>query len=1224
MGLANLYALLVGIDRYTSPVPPLMGCVNDILNFKQYLEGRSSPGQLQIQTLLNEAATREAVIAGFRDFLGQAGAEDLALFYYAGHGAQEATPEAFWAWEPDRLNETLVCYDSRQPGHWDLADKELAKLIAEVSANHPQMVVILDCCHSGSGTRGELSADMAVRKCEIDRRSRPLESFLFTPQELSQWVSHRSPEENPSGWSLPQGKHIVLSACRDSELAKEYNHQGERRGAFSYFLLETLQQTNGNLTYRDLFKRTNALIRANITAQSPQLEATDLKDLDRLFLGGTLQEFPRYFTVSYHPDYQWVIDGGAVHGVQSPRAEETTYLALFPLDSTPEQCRDGKGMVGQAKIRQVFPQLSQIEFIGSPPPALDQTLKALVTQIPLPPKGVFCIGEPTGIELLQEAFTQNPSPYFAWVDTIEQADFKFLIKDQQLLITRPVDDRPLVAPLQGYTVRNAQQLLQQLEQIIRWTTILNLQPVATTHLRPGDVQLSIYHQDRECQDSHIRLLYQAGPQKSVSPTFKVKLKNHAKEPLYCALLDLTDRYAINANLLPGGGVWLQPGEEIYALNGEPIYAEVPKNLWEKGITEVKDILKLIVSTAEFDATLLEQDTLDLPVRDLPASASRQKGTLHRLAHRSHHRALRAKPEEETVFDDWLTSEVVITTVRPLTSQGMPPVGGRLSLGYGVSLLGHSHLKAQVRLTSVNQASRDLGHHILPPLLQGQEGVTSLQFTQSRGTDPGLNALELSQVEEIPEVTSTNPLMVEIDQPLSPQEQLLAIAYDGEFFLPLGVGLGKEDKTEIRLERLPAPISQGSRSLGGAIRIFFQKIVRENLSLPLVYPRLALAEVREDETVIYQADPATLQNRVSQAQRIVLYVHGIIGDTESLVKSVRRVQLTVGEKRQSLAEIYDLVLTFDYESLNTPIEENARLLKQQLAAIGLTANHGKTLQIVAHSMGGLISRWLIEQEGGDQIVQQLIMLGTPNGGSPWPSVEEWAIALVGLALNEFTQITWPIPIFGSLMQVLRRGAEKHHLIEVCLQQMHPHSDFLKALAQSPDPQIPYQIIAGNVSLIPAALASDQGHIRAEKLLEKLLHRVGSLPFLGSANDIAVTTQAIQAIPAGRRLPPQVQVVACDHLVYFSHPVGLQALAIALGPGLGLGSVPERETLPAPNVPEIPSSAVEESKSVWGQSRWLYGAIAGLLLIVAGGWWWQGQQEKPQLASPTSPSSLLRTP
>jgi triacylglycerol esterase/lipase EstA (alpha/beta hydrolase family) len=40
------------------------------------------------------------------------------------------------------------------------------------------------------------------------------------------------------------------------------------------------------------------------------------------------------------------------------------------------------------------------------------------------------------------------------------------------------------------------------------------------------------------------------------------------------------------------------------------------------------------------------------------------------------------------------------------------------------------------------------------------------------------------------------------------------------------------------------------------------------------------------------------------------------------------------------------------------------------------------------MGGLISRWFIEREGGNQIVNHLIMLGTPNGGSPWARVEDW--------------------------------------------------------------------------------------------------------------------------------------------------------------------------------------------------------------------------------------------
>ncbi|NEP29406.1 MAG: caspase family protein, partial [Moorea sp. SIO3I6] len=36
----NIYALLVAIDEYPSPVPSLNGCVNDILEIQEYLQGR--------------------------------------------------------------------------------------------------------------------------------------------------------------------------------------------------------------------------------------------------------------------------------------------------------------------------------------------------------------------------------------------------------------------------------------------------------------------------------------------------------------------------------------------------------------------------------------------------------------------------------------------------------------------------------------------------------------------------------------------------------------------------------------------------------------------------------------------------------------------------------------------------------------------------------------------------------------------------------------------------------------------------------------------------------------------------------------------------------------------------------------------------------------------------------------------------------------------------------
>ena len=103
--------------------------------------------------MANGQATRQGIIDAWRSHLGQAGPGDVALFYYSGHGSQENAPPEFWDFEPDRQNETLVCYDSRSSDGWVLADKELAQLISEVAANGPHFTVILDCCHSGSGTR---------------------------------------------------------------------------------------------------------------------------------------------------------------------------------------------------------------------------------------------------------------------------------------------------------------------------------------------------------------------------------------------------------------------------------------------------------------------------------------------------------------------------------------------------------------------------------------------------------------------------------------------------------------------------------------------------------------------------------------------------------------------------------------------------------------------------------------------------------------------------------------------------------------------------------------------------------------------------------------------------------------------------------------------------------------------------------------------------------------
>ncbi len=162
--------------------------------------------------------------------------------------------------------------------------------------------------------------------------------------------------------------------------------------------MDTLAKANGKLTYRDLFRRTNAIIRSKITAQSPQLEVNNPDDENKFFLDGAIAERQPYFIVKNDPNYGWVIDGGAVHGVQPPKDGETTLLALFSFDANIQDLRDPTKSVGTAKLTRVLPTQSQVDIKDVPNLTADGTsFKAVVTSLPLPPLGVHIEGDEPGV-----------------------------------------------------------------------------------------------------------------------------------------------------------------------------------------------------------------------------------------------------------------------------------------------------------------------------------------------------------------------------------------------------------------------------------------------------------------------------------------------------------------------------------------------------------------------------------------------------------------------------------------------------------------------------------------------------------------------------------------------------------------------------------------------------------------------------------------------------------
>lgn len=823
----NLYALLVGINEYDrrSPIPPLKGCVNDIRGMQAYLESRidKTAFNLHLHTLTNEQATRQAVIDGFRQHLTQAGPTDVVLFYYAGHGAQAKVPKALRADASEQITKTLVCYDSRVNGHyWDLAGPELALLVAEVAQKAARTAVVLDCCYTGSEPNGV--PGVTVRRASPDLRARPLESFLVSPTDV----------RRSSGQSLAP-KSITLSACAATEAAQEYYGGGRPQGVFSHFLQKSLAMANGALSYRQLLQHTNALMRSSVMAQSPQvggLRAGTLQTaahsavLEEPFLAGAIAPLPPYFTVSYHPEDGWIVDGGAVDGLVPPTGTETTRLALFPYYSPPAQMQQIEEALAQTTLTQVHPRYSKIDGSGLLLEANPTDLfKAVVIEQPLPLMSVYIEGEAEGVRALKRAIAtaanREASVYVQATAHPNDASFRVLADKGTYTITDPTGARPLADVVLGYDA--ATEVASSLEHMAKWQAIAQFPPSLTSPIQ-GSVALKIYtgtepkkEDATEITSAQIRLSYRdrsaqadrrtdrANEQQQLPPRFRVKLHNTSNEPLYCALFYLTERFK-SAAIRPdsvSSVVRLLPDQEVWFAGGSPLNGRVPDSVWQKGITECQDMLKLVACTCKFDPTLMNLGELagvgpgEASGRLRPPTSG---GSLDRLMQRVGNRSLSFAGAPVT-YDDWTTSQVAFTFVRP---QLWVPVekGSAITIGAPdeqsatVKIHPHPQLTARVRLASATATAAPL-----PALLQAE--TVPFMLTQSRATAEGLSVLELTDLAG--SVTPDIPLRLETDMPLNEGEYVLPVAFEGDAYVGIGYGIADLDKTQVVIERLANPV-----------------------------------------------------------------------------------------------------------------------------------------------------------------------------------------------------------------------------------------------------------------------------------------------------------------------------------------------------------------------------------------------------------------------------------
>ena len=227
------YALSIGINDYPGTGSDLAGCVNDANDWAEELTKRG----YQVETMLDAAATGDAIRNGIRNRLRAAGSGDTVVITYSGHGTW--VPDADGD-ERDGRDEALCPYDLMTAG--PLLDDELDDLFSDRERD-VRVVLISDSCHSGTVTSlaPALSPDTETPQV----RFLPPSLFLDAEQSARAGRSARV--------ARGRARHaaLLLSGCQDLEYSYDAWFGGRANGAFTYVALAALRELPAGGSYRD-------------------------------------------------------------------------------------------------------------------------------------------------------------------------------------------------------------------------------------------------------------------------------------------------------------------------------------------------------------------------------------------------------------------------------------------------------------------------------------------------------------------------------------------------------------------------------------------------------------------------------------------------------------------------------------------------------------------------------------------------------------------------------------------------------------------------------------------------------------------------------------------------------------------------------------------------------------------------------------------------------------
>jgi Caspase domain. len=255
-------ALLVGINKYKIPGADLSGCVNDVTNVRDILLKYFGFTTKDIRVLVDERATKKNILSRLRWLVDKAKAGDYLLFHYSGHGSQVVDRDDDEL--KDRMDEIICPHDMDWDGNF-ITDDEMGGLFKNLHKG-VNLEVLLDSCHSGTGTREMMGISTLPLEFSFKPRFLPPPVDIACRADEDMEIRRLLKGNNPMN-------HVLFAGCRDNQTSADAYINGSYNGAFTYYFSRHLRDTQGNITRAELIKRVRASLKFNGFSQIPQLEA---------------------------------------------------------------------------------------------------------------------------------------------------------------------------------------------------------------------------------------------------------------------------------------------------------------------------------------------------------------------------------------------------------------------------------------------------------------------------------------------------------------------------------------------------------------------------------------------------------------------------------------------------------------------------------------------------------------------------------------------------------------------------------------------------------------------------------------------------------------------------------------------------------------------------------------------------------------------------------------